>query len=317
MKPLADTLRTGATVSTVAPVIVSASRSTDIPALHAPWFFDRLEKGWLTWRNPFNGKDLHVSLINCRLVVFWSKNPAPLFPLLPKLEQRGISYYLLFTLNDYETEGLEPGVPPLEQRIATFIKFSEYIGKERVIWRYDPLILCNDLKAEDLLKRIHSIGAQIHNHTSKLIFSFLYPDKYQKVNRNLKNQGHTIYPWNLAQKLNFGKTLAELMHSWNLQVATCAEDIDFSAFGIEHGQCIDEQLILKEFSDNHPLCEHLRAQAGRRDRGQRTQCRCFPSKDIGQYNTCSHLCTYCYANTSRLAVERTLLQKGRCGDRIA
>ena len=94
-----------------APLIISASRATDIPAFYADWFFRRLDRGYVRWRNPFSGQDSYVSFGNTRFIIFWSKNPAPLLPCLPMLKERGIGCYIQFTLNDYEAEGLEPNVP--------------------------------------------------------------------------------------------------------------------------------------------------------------------------------------------------------------
>lgn len=96
----------------VAPVLVAASRATDIPAFYAPWFVNRLRAGHVLWRNPFNGHGQYVSLTRMRCVVFWSKNPAPLLPFLPELDARGLAYYLHYTLNDYEAEGFEPVCRP-------------------------------------------------------------------------------------------------------------------------------------------------------------------------------------------------------------
>lgn len=132
------TTEAGETVRAQAPVIISASRATDIPAFYADWFFDRLEKGYSVWTNPFNGVKSYISYARTRLIVFWSKNPRPLLPHLGKLREKGIRCYLHYTLNDYEAEGLERGVPPLDERIETFLRFSELLGKELVIWRFDP-----------------------------------------------------------------------------------------------------------------------------------------------------------------------------------
>ena len=102
------------------PVIVSASRSTDIPAFYADWFMERLKAGYVKWFNPFNGLPLYVGFQQARLVVFWSKNPKPLLPYLHILKERNIMCYVQYTLNDYVKEGLEKGVKPLEYRIDTF-----------------------------------------------------------------------------------------------------------------------------------------------------------------------------------------------------
>ena len=114
-----------------APVIVSASRSTDIPAFYAKWFINRLAAGYCVWYNPFNQKAMRISFNKTKVIVFWTKNPEPLIEYLPELDKRGIRYYFQFTLNDYESEGFEPNVPALEQRIETFKRLSSLIGKEK------------------------------------------------------------------------------------------------------------------------------------------------------------------------------------------
>ena len=118
----------GERVKALAPMIVSASRATDIPAFFSPWFFDRLDKGYCIWRNPYNGKDSYVSFANTRFIVFWSKNPAPMLPLLPRLKDKGIGFYAQYTLNNYENEGLEINVPKLDARIDTFKKIVDGYG---------------------------------------------------------------------------------------------------------------------------------------------------------------------------------------------
>ena len=142
-------------VEAVAPIIISASRSTDIPAFYAKWFLNRLEKGYCVWYNPFNRQKMYISFKRCKVVVFWTKNPKPIIPYLSELDKRGIHYYFQITLNDYEREGFEPNVPPLKERIETFKQLSKLIGKEKVIWRFDPLILTSELTSRKLLNRIY------------------------------------------------------------------------------------------------------------------------------------------------------------------
>lgn len=121
----------GEMVDAQAPLIISASRSTDIPAFYADWFFHRLEKGYSAWINPFNGVKSYVSYQNARFFVFWSKNPKPLIDHLNELTK--LNCYIQFTLNDYVSEGLEKAVPPLDERIQTFKRLVEELGKGRVI----------------------------------------------------------------------------------------------------------------------------------------------------------------------------------------
>lgn len=114
------TRENGERVDAQAPIIVSASRSTDIPAFYADWFFNRLDRGYSAWTNPFNGKQSCISYQKTRFIVFWSKNPAPLIPYIETLKEKNINFYIQYTLNDYEDEKLELGVPKLDECINTF-----------------------------------------------------------------------------------------------------------------------------------------------------------------------------------------------------
>ena len=170
----------GEKVTAQAPVIVSASRSTDIPTFYADWFVERWKKGYIKWLNPFNGVPLYVSFKNTKVVVFWTKNPKPMFKHLGFLDENVKNYYFQFSLNDYDKEGYEGKVPRLENRINTFKELSERIGKERVVWRFDPLLLTTEIDIKELLRRLENIGNQIYFFTNKLVFSFADISIYKK-----------------------------------------------------------------------------------------------------------------------------------------
>jgi DNA repair photolyase len=307
-------------VQAIAPIIISASRSTDIPAFYAEWFIERLKKGYVKWVNPYNQQAQFVSFAKTRVIVFWSKNPKNLIKYLPEIDARKINYYFQFTLNDYEKEKLEPNLPTLESRINTFIELSEKLGKERVIWRFDPMMLSDNLSIENLISKIEKIGDKIHNFTEKLVISFVDIDEYRKVRENLNKSGFSDYrEFSNNEKKEFANQLSKLNEKWNLNIFTCAEEIDLSEYNIEKGCCIDYFLIAKIFSHNDKeLRDFLnptyqmqlsffdpknRAKI-LKDSGQRKECGCIYSKDIGQYNTCMHLCTYCYANHSKTTVRK-------------
>lgn len=326
----------GKIVEGIAPVIISASRSTDIPAFYVKWFFNRLSKGYCVWYNPFNQQPMYISFRNCKVIVFWTKNPEPIIPYLPELDKRGIHYYFHVTLNDYTQEGFEPNVPSVARRIEAFKKLSQFIGKEKVIWRFDPLIVTNHLTPRMLLTKIWHIGNNLKGYTDKLVFSFVDVKAYRKVRNNLVKETQFFSKENVDQAEISDVQCAEIVdglvklrdawkHSgWNLQLATCAEEIDLEKYGIEHNRCIDGELMKRCFADDEELVYYLytgklperdifgeipsipKNLKDLKDKGQRKMCGCMTSKDIGMYNTCKHLCVYCYANTSKESVLRNI-----------
>jgi DNA repair photolyase len=303
-----------------APVIISASRSTDIPAFYADWFFHRLKVGYSAWTNPFNGVKSFVSYEKCRFIVFWSKNPKPMLEHLDELKERNIGCYIQYTLNDYEKEGLEKGVPPLEKRIDTFKRLVDQLGQGRVIWRFDPLILTDQIGLDDLLEKVENIGDQLNGYTEKLVFSYADIALYKKVKANLEKSHVNYAEWTTAQMEEFAQKLSELNQKWHYQLATCGEKIDIEQYGIQHNRCIDDDLMIRFAHHDKALMDFLGVEItegdlfnpkptiikhrDNRDKGQRQFCGCMVSKDIGEYNTCPHLCEYCYANASKEAAVR-------------
>lgn len=314
----------------IAPIIISASRSTDIPAFHAEWFINRLNKGYVVWINPFNrNQRQYVSFEKTRVIVFWTKNAEPIIPFLKEINEKDINYYFQFTLNDYENEGFEPNVPKLENRINTFKKLSNTIGKEKVIWRFDPLILTDKLGVEQLIDKVYRVGESIHKYTNKLVISFADIEPYAKVKRNLKNADIEYKDFDQNSMERFADEINKINKEWGLEIATCAESFNLKKYNIKHNKCIDDDLMIKLFNEDKILMEFLRdkkehepkkidlssfgggseievIQSKLKDKGQRKECGCIVSKDIGQYNTCMHLCVYCYANFSEKVVRKNL-----------
>mgnify|MGYP002625882417 FL=1 len=307
------------------PVIVSASRSTDIPGFYSDWFLHRLKVGYSAWTNPFDGKKYFVSYQDTRLIVFWSKNPEALIKqggLLDYLKEKGINTYIQYTLNDYVAEGLEKGVPSVEKRIDTFKRLVERLGIGKVIWRFDPLILTDSISVADLLRKAKTIGNELKGYTEKMVFSFADIAAYRKVRANLVNNNIRYREFEEADMLQFAAGIQQLNQAWGYTLATCGEKIDIDAYGIVHNKCIDDDLMIKYFSDDARLMEFLGVEItggdlfnpektiikhrNNKDKGQRQFCGCIVSKDIGEYNTCAHLCEYCYANSSKGAALRNL-----------
>ena len=301
-------------VDAQAPIIISASRSTDIPTFYSDWFVSRWEAGYIKWTNPFNGQPLYVSFKNTRLVVFWTKNPRPMFKHLDYLDKNIPNYYFQFSLNDYDKEKYEAKVPSVESRIKTFKELSQRLGKKRVVWRYDPLILTKDIDVNELLRRVKNIGNQIHEYTEKLVFSFVDIDIYRKVENNLKKEDVPYIEWTTQNMQEFAKGISQINKDWGLQLGTCSEKIDLDKYGIVHNKCIDDDLMIDLFSHDSQLMDFLGVEIKQadlfsegeiiktrnlKDKGQREDCGCIMAKDIGQYNTCPHECNYCYANASK------------------
>jgi hypothetical protein len=305
-------------VDASAPVIVSASRATDVPAFYGEWLVNRLRAGWCARVNRFNGRAQRISFERARVVVFWTKDPAPLEPRLEQIDALGLGYYFTFTLNDYEREGLEPGVPALPRRIDTFRALAERLGRERVVWRFDPILVGRRLTTDEVLERIARVGAAVHRHTRKLVISFADIDRYPAVRRRLgsRRSGDLGEP-SLEEMLRIAAGIQELNREWGLNVATCAEAADLGRFGIGRNRCVDDELLARAFPEDTALAAFLGRGAGGerrafpgtrggvahplKDRGQRTACGCMISTDIGRYGTCTHGCAYCYANVSHKA----------------
>lgn len=330
--------KSGDNIEALAPIIISASRSTDIPAFYANWFLNRLKEGYVVWYNPFNQRPMYISFKNCKVVVFWTKNPNPLIPHLKELDKIGIQYYFQFTLNNYEKELFEPNVPSLEKRINSFKELSNLIGREKVIWRFDPIIVTPQLPPRQILKRVWDIGNQLKGYTDKLVFSFIDINGYQKVQRNLVKETSQFSKETIGNSELTVEQMNEIaeglmkirefwrQEEWLISFATCAENIDLEKYGIEHNRCIDGSLMKKIFSEDRDLVYYLNygelpdknvlfkdefkseplPPERLKDKGQRKACGCMVSKDIGMYNTCSHLCTYCYANTSKDTVTKNI-----------
>lgn len=331
----------GILVTMQEPIIISASRSTDIPAFYVDWFFHRLKVGYSAWTNPFNGVKSYVSYDATKFIVFWSKNPKPLLLHLDYLKERGIACYIQYTLNDYEAEGLEKGVRPLSERIDTFHQLVDRLGKGSVVWRFDPLILTDKIGIDELLKKIENIGDKLNGYTEKLVFSFADIASYRKVRNNLDKNGILYREWDDASMHEMASLLSKLNEKWRYELATCGEKIDLKPYNILHNHCIDDRLIVRFGYRSQDLLKFLSAEIVNQepiqpvqqelfnfdddknctsipqnailldngeyaiinkdntDKGQREFCGCMKSKDIGEYNTCPHLCEYCYANASK------------------
>lgn len=274
-------------------MIISASRRTDIPAYYSEWFYNRIKEGYVLVRNPMNiyqvsEINLDPKVVDC--IVFWTKNPDPMLENLSLLNN--YRYYFQFTLTSYD-KTIEKNVPKKAKLIESFINLSQKIGKDKVIWRYDPIFFTEVFNIDYHIKYFEYLCARLCNYTNKCIISFL--DMYSKTQRNLKNIN--ILPIAKDKMIYITQQLVEITNKYGLILETCSEDIDLSKLGVQHGKCIDDRLISQVFGIK------LNTE---KDKNQREICGCVSSIDIGAYNTCDNNCLYCYANYSRNTVEKNL-----------
>jgi hypothetical protein len=273
-------------------MIVSASRRTDIPAFYSKWFLNRVRQGWCLVPNPFNRDQVsRVSLeaAEVEAFVFWTRDPRSLIGYLGELDDLGFHYYFLFTVTGYP-RGIEPGSPPIGLSIKTFQELSDRVGPQRVVWRYDPIVL----------SRLGGTGFHEHNFrrmakalkgaAKRCVISFVKP--YRKVRGRME----TAAPGG-ADPVDFGSpevrgllsAVSESARENGLEVFSCASEQDFSEFGIRASRCIDADLLSNLFGIDI---------SAPKDPFQRKECGCAASRDIGVYDTCLFGCSYCYATSS-------------------
>ncbi len=256
-------------------MILSVSRRTDIPAFYFPWFLNRIQAGFCLVPNPFRPAQVaRVSLAPADVdaFVFWSKNPAPLLPHLDALEARGYRFYFQFTLTGYD-QRLEPNLPSLAERIATFRALARQTAPWRVVWRYDPILLSSWTPAPWHRETFRRLADQLAGFTTRVVVSLL--DVYRKTRRRLAplTQAGNAIVWTPEAAPETHALLADLAaiaQEHGLRIQTCAERPDFQDVGVPPGACIDPALL---------------AQLGRpvalpKDPGQRPLCLCVTSRDL-------------------------------------
>jgi len=274
-----------------AAVIVSASRRTDIPACYTDWFLLRIAEGYALVRNPMNVHQIRrVDLTTAAVdgFVFWTKNPAPMLDKLDALS--AYAYYFQFTLNPYGPD-VEPGLPPLEARLDTFRRLSTLIGKERMVWRYDPILITPKYDMRFHTEQFDLLARSLMGYTELCTISFL--DFYPKIAAAVRELA-VVEPLP-EQKRELAGCLAEIAAAYGLRINACAEDMDFTDVGVGRARCVD--------ADRLSRIAGRSIKAGK-DRNQRPACGCAASVDIGAYDTCPHGCRYCYANHSPKIIRR-------------
>ncbi len=262
-------------------MIINTGQRTDIPAFYAEWFANRLREGFVCVRNPFDQSQvsryrLDPSVVD--VVGFCTKNPAPMFPYMDLLKDYG--QYWFVTITPYGRD-IEPNVPDKHCLLEDFKKLSDIVGVDSVGWRYDPIFISDKYSMDYHRRAFDAMSAVLEGYTKTAVISFI--DLYPKVRRNFPEAREVTK----EQRLALGKDIIEMASIRGMTVKPCAEGDDLAPFGADCSGCM-------KISDyEKAIGEHLNAP---KKKGARDACSCYLSCDIGAYNTCRHLCRYCYAN---------------------
>ncbi len=264
-------------------MIISASRRTDIPSLHTKWFLNRLKEKYVITQNPISKNNFYKIPLNKNIVdiiVFWSKNPNIDF--LKEVRDLGYKFYLHFTITPYD-KNIERNIPNKKLLIRNFQTISKLFGKEKIIWRYDPIILNDDFNANYHINNFKNFADSLNGYTDECIFSFV--QIYSKIKNNIKNI-------NDNDKIILIENIKEISEKNNIKLKSCSQDFDnITNIRVEKSACIDKERIQKILG--YSIKE-------KKDKSQRKLCNCIESIDIGMYNTCTNGCIYCYANSKNI-----------------
>lgn len=274
-------------------MIISASRRTDIPAYYSEWFMNRIRAGYCCVQNPMNANQIsRVSLLpsDVDVIVFWTKNARPLMPHLDELDAQEYRYYFQHTLTGYP-RSLEPRTPPQAEVVSTFRDLSTRLGRDRVIWRYDPIVVSSATPIEYHREHFRGLARELGPYTFRVVISIV--DDYRAARSRLvrlRERGIEVAPGDITDDLRaMLGDMADVARAEGMEIVTCAEDLDLAEFGISSGKCVDGDLIHRVFGITV---------SARKDKNQRPACGCVESRDIGAYDTCPNGCGYCYANRS-------------------
>lgn len=276
-------------------MILSVSRRTDIPAFYWKWFLNRVQAGFVDVRNPMNIHrvsriDIRPEVVDC--IVFWTKNAGNIIPHLDQLKD--YKYYFQYTINPYN-KLIEENVPLKKYVVENFRLLSEIIGPNRVIWRYDPILLTDMIDVDYHLRYFEELAKRLKGHTNRCVISFV--DLYKKT---VSNTRELMMKEPTDMEMHFlAHNLSSIAKDYGMEIVSCSESIDLDFDGVRHGCCIDRNLIEEIVGYKIDV---------KKDKNQRKECGCVESVDLGAYNTCLHSCKYCYANFNNMKVQ-TLSKK--------
>lgn len=271
-------------------MIVNVGGRTDIVNYYSEWLMNRIAEGFAYSRNPLfpnNVSKISLKPENVDCLMFCSKNYKPM---LKYMEEINNKYRIIchYTITAYDKD-VEPNVPDIDTSIKTLIELSKIIGKEKVLWRYDPILLTKKYTIERHLQTFENMAKQIAPYVQRCIFSFV--EMYKKLDYNMPE----IIPFKESDKIEILKGIGEISKKYNLYTQTCGTNENNEKYGIHVSGCTTTEILEKA---NNIKYKNIKAKPMRKG------CNCIPSRDIGAYDTCLNGCKYCYANRRpELAIE--------------
>lgn len=268
-------------------MILHTGMRTDIPAFYTTWFLHRLREGYVMVRNPYDASmvtrySLSPEVVD--LLCFCTKNPRPMLAHMDALAPYG--QYWFVTITPYG-EDIEPNVPPKEQVVADFRSLSAVLGPEKVAWRYDPILLHGAYTIQRHLRDFEMMARTLEGATDTCIISFI--DLYDKMRRNFPE----VRAVAKEERMLLGREMARIGKNYGMTVKACGEGDELEAAGVDCSGCMTIPVFERAL--------HRRLHAPR-VKPARAECACYLGSDIGAYNTCGHLCRYCYANYDEASV---------------
>ncbi len=263
-------------------MIVNVGGRTDIVNYYSEWLMNRIKEGYAYSRNPLfqnNVSQISLKPENVDFLMFCSKNYKPILKYMKEINEtyRIICHY---TITAYGKD-VEPNVPSIDDSIDTLIKLSKIVGKEKVLWRYDPILLTKHYIIQKHIETFRYMAEKISPYVQRCIFSFV--EMYKKLEYNMPE----IIPFTSEDKILIVRELGKIAKENHLYIQTCGTDENYEKYGIHLSGCTTTEILEKA---NHVKYKNIKA------KGMRKGCHCIPSRDIGAYDTCLNGCKYCYAN---------------------
>lgn len=266
-------------------MILFASGRTDIPAFYSKWFINRVKAGFVDVRNPFNQNLVsRINFSDVDLIMFCSKNP---LPMIDKLKMLKVPVLFHVTITPYSKD-VEPNIPDKRLIIEGVKKLSLVLGIDNVVLRYDPIFLSDKYNVDYHIRAFDKLCKNLNGYVNKIIVSFM--DEYKNVRINKDILKYRTFTREDYKKI--GEAFSKSAMDNGMSVQTCFEDNDLTQYGFVKGECLSHELAYiltgKKFKSSNVRKEK--------------KCECVQMVDIGDYNSCMHMCKYCYANYDEKAV---------------